>query len=148
MEYGGVDRMDQNVASYRINIRNKKWYWPMISYLLNTAMNNAWQLYRLTSRGSEENLDHLGFLRYVVRAYLGSCVRERPSAGRPSMKVSLRILPEVRFDGRGHYLETSSTQIRCALCGKASRKKCKKCNVGCHVLCTELFHTLPKWCST
>ena len=26
---GGVDRMDQNIGAYMINIRSKKWWWPL-----------------------------------------------------------------------------------------------------------------------
>ena len=26
---GGVDKMDQNTGAYMINIRNKKWWWPL-----------------------------------------------------------------------------------------------------------------------
>jgi len=43
---GGVDRLDKNIAQYRIGIRSRKWYWPIIAYLLQTAMHNAWILYR------------------------------------------------------------------------------------------------------
>lgn len=137
---GGVDRLDENVASYRINIRNKKWYWPMIAYLLNVSMNNAWLLYRMTTRGAEEKLDLLGFTRYVVRTYLATCSIERSSAGRSSLSVSSRVLPEIRFDGISHNLVTVEKQLRCGQCKKATRKKCKKCNVGCHILCAESFH--------
>ena len=38
----GVDRLAQNVAKYFIVIRGKKWYIPILSYLLNACMNNAW----------------------------------------------------------------------------------------------------------
>ena len=27
---GGADRMDQNIGAYMINIRNKKWWWPVL----------------------------------------------------------------------------------------------------------------------
>ncbi|XP_039281477.1 piggyBac transposable element-derived protein 3-like isoform X1 [Nilaparvata lugens] len=141
LHMGGVDRLDENVAAYRINIRNKKWYWPIIAYLLNVSMNNAWLLYRMTQRGVENKLDLLGFTRYIVRTYLQTCTTPRPSSGRPSMKVSNRVLPEVRFSGKDHFLETVEKQVRCALCSKATRKKCKICKVGCHVLCAEAFHT-------
>ena len=26
---GGVDRMDQNISTYMINIRDKEWWWPL-----------------------------------------------------------------------------------------------------------------------
>ena len=39
---GGVDRLDQNISNYRVAIRGKKWYFPIICYLLNVTVNNAW----------------------------------------------------------------------------------------------------------
>lgn len=45
---GGVDRLDQNLSSYRVSIRKKKWWFPIFSWLLGVSVNNAWQLYRLS----------------------------------------------------------------------------------------------------
>ena len=41
---GGVDRMDQNIGTYMINIRNKKWWWPIFPFGVDLAVNNAFQL--------------------------------------------------------------------------------------------------------
>ena len=40
---GGVDRMDENISAYRINIRSKKW-WPIATFLFDVAANNAYRL--------------------------------------------------------------------------------------------------------
>lgn len=34
---GGVDLSDQSVNNYRIAIRDKKWYWPLITSALNIS---------------------------------------------------------------------------------------------------------------
>ena len=58
---GGVDRMDQNISAYMINIRNKKWWWPFIRFLIDLAVNNAHQLYRLQPlQPGQRALDLLG----------------------------------------------------------------------------------------
>ena len=44
---GGVDRMDQNIGAYMINICNKKWWWPLFLFFVDLAVNNVCQLYRL-----------------------------------------------------------------------------------------------------
>ena len=44
---GGVDRMDQNIGAYMINIRSKKLWWPLFRFCVDLAVNNAFQLYRL-----------------------------------------------------------------------------------------------------
>ena len=56
---GGVDSMDENIARYRIAIRGKKWYFPVICYLINVSMNNAW----LFAREGGYNEDLVVFTR-------------------------------------------------------------------------------------
>ena len=42
-----VDRMDQNIDAYMINIRNKKRWSPLFRFCIDVAVNNAFQLYHL-----------------------------------------------------------------------------------------------------
>lgn len=46
---GGTDQMDQNIACYHIGIRGKKWYWPLITWMFDVAIQNSWILYNKTS---------------------------------------------------------------------------------------------------
>ena len=55
----GVDRMDQNVATYSIIIRSKKWCWPFFSYCADVAMQNAWLLCRMTEEIKTSPTDQL-----------------------------------------------------------------------------------------
>ena len=55
----GVDRMDQNILAYRITIRSRKWWWPLFSYLLQVAMQNAWLVYRMTDAAKCRPLSNL-----------------------------------------------------------------------------------------
>lgn len=66
---GGVDRMDQNIATYRISIRSRKWWWPLFAYMVDVAMQNAWLIYRLTGAASHRPMDQLDFRRYVCNVY-------------------------------------------------------------------------------
>lgn len=139
---GGVDRLDQNISVYRVSIRMKKWYWQLLMFLLNASMNNAYQLYRLTPSGRVKGaLDYLGFIRYVVEAYLGMYACQRAVVGRARTATKKRVPDEVRLDGRHHIIISNKTQVRCGLCHKNTLKKCKKCNIGCHVNCFESFHS-------
>jgi len=63
---GGTDQMDQNVNNYCIGIRGKKWWWCLFTWLLDIAMQNAWQLARL--KGT--TVDQLSFRREVPISYL------------------------------------------------------------------------------
>ena len=42
---GGVDLLDQNMSSYMIGHRSKKWWWPVFHFCLDLSVNNAYQLY-------------------------------------------------------------------------------------------------------
>ena len=65
---GGFDRMDQNIGTYMINIRNKKWWWPLFRFCGDLAVNNAFQLYRLQPvNQGQKRLDLLGFRRELFR---------------------------------------------------------------------------------
>lgn len=67
---GGVDRLDQNISVFSSTIHLKKWHWPLLMFLLNASMNNAYHLYRLTPTGrSKESIDYLDFIRSVVQTY-------------------------------------------------------------------------------
>ncbi|XP_055452909.1 piggyBac transposable element-derived protein 1 isoform X2 [Psammomys obesus] len=65
----GVAKMDQIISTYRVGLRSKKWYSVLVSYMIDVAMNNAWQLHRICNPGSP--LDLLGFRRCVACFYLG-----------------------------------------------------------------------------
>lgn len=47
---GGKDRMDQDINQYRVVIRAKKWYWSILMWLLDAAINNATQVYKNIDR--------------------------------------------------------------------------------------------------
>ena len=46
---GGVDRMDQNIGAYIINIRSKKWWWPLFRFCVDLAVNNAFSTLSFTT---------------------------------------------------------------------------------------------------
>nr|CAD7438463.1 unnamed protein product [Timema bartmani] len=66
---GGVDQLDQNISSCRVNVRMKK-YWQMTMFSIYVSANNAWQMYCLTPKGKEDTLYQLSFTRYIVQTYL------------------------------------------------------------------------------
>ena len=41
----GVDWLDQNISSYMIGHRSKKWWWPVFRFCLVLSVNNAYELY-------------------------------------------------------------------------------------------------------
>ncbi|XP_058522939.1 piggyBac transposable element-derived protein 1 isoform X2 [Ochotona princeps] len=65
----GVAQMDQIISKYRVRIRSKKWYSILVSYMIDVAVNNAWQLHRACN--PDAPLDLLDFRRCVAHFYLG-----------------------------------------------------------------------------
>lgn len=141
---GGVDRMDQNIATYRISIRSRKWWWPLFAYLLDVAMQNAWIIYRQTEGARRRQLDQLEFRRDICSIYYTRYSLVRPSVGRPFGRpkhLDKRAPEEIRSDRVDHFIESISTQRRCAVCGVKVKKQCSKCNVGLHLdTCFATFH--------
>ena len=64
----GVAKMEQITSKYRVRIRSKKWYSVLVSYMIDIAMSNAWQLHRACNPGA--CLDLGDFRRYVAHFYL------------------------------------------------------------------------------
>lgn len=60
---GGVDRMDQNISKYRIGIKGKKWYFSIVLYIIDLAVQNAWQLHMMYNKSK---VDQLVFRRTIV----------------------------------------------------------------------------------
>ena len=54
----GVDRMDQNTSAYVINSRPKIWLWPSFLFVVDIAVNNAYQIYRQ----SDLNLQNIDWM--------------------------------------------------------------------------------------
>ena len=63
-EMGGVDRFDQNIATYMITQRSKKWRWPVFRFCVDLAVQNAYQIYRLQARGVSKKLDSSGLFKH------------------------------------------------------------------------------------
>ena len=63
---GGVDRLDENVSCYQISIRGKKWYCPLICYLIDVSVNNEW----LFARKGNYSGDLLSFTQSIVQHWL------------------------------------------------------------------------------
>jgi len=79
-------------------------------------------------------MEHLEFRRQIVLGLVGTTDRRR--MGGPSAAV----IPDMRFDGHEHYLQSTS-QGSCATCGSNTRNKCGKCDKRLHELCFQSHHT-------
>lgn len=131
---GGVDLMDNNISNYRIAIRGKRWYIPIIFWLFDVAMNNSWFL----ARSLGLNLDSLGFRRAVVQALLQK-YGSMPKLPGPK-KMSQKASTPLRLHHGGHLIVTGQPRRRCVMCKSKTVKACKRCDVPLHDSCFEGFH--------
>jgi hypothetical protein len=128
---GGADLVDQFLSDYQPVMVSKKWWWPLFSNFINLLMVAAWRLH-ISCGGT---FDQLSFRRSVVRQLMQSLGNIVPATG-----PSITPLDVIRYDGIGHFLE-SSKQLRCKLCKSNARLKCIKCNVSLHLHCAMKYHT-------
>lgn len=132
---GGVDRADQNISLYRVSIRGKKWYFPIISHCLDMAIQNAWQLHR--HNGGK--MDQYHFRRSLAKGILET---HKKNTKRGRVRSNVNENEFSRFDGRDHLIVYQENQIRCRSCHKKVQFKCNKCNVGLHPkTCFLEYHT-------
>jgi hypothetical protein len=134
---GGVDRLDQNVATYRVSIRTKKWWWSMFYFMLSASVSNAWILYRQSVNYASEKHDLLEFTRRIVLVYLQ---RYSQIADLKRITQKKRALPEVRFDRMDHVIVSILKQRCCRQCGKKVARLCSKRQVPLHVNCFGPYH--------
>lgn len=141
---GGTDQMDQNVNCYRIGVRAKKWYWPIFTWLLDTAMQNSWVLYNKTGR----KISQLEFKREITNTYLKKYGVPPKATGRPPASRAssdCRISDTIRYDGSNHLVKHTDgkKKKRCGRneCKSIIRTMCAKCGVGLCIDCFIPFHS-------
>jgi DNA excision repair protein ERCC-6 len=140
---GGVDRMDQNIGSYRCSIRGRKWWFSIFVFLVEASLQNGWLLHRRMAKSCAAScLDLLAYRRHVAQ-YL--CLNY---ANLSSSKRNLHLLPsascseEIRFDGMNHLVEYCSQERRCAKCEKNAHFICSRCTVHLHPKqCFKDYHS-------
>lgn len=139
---GGVDRMDQNMGCYRVSISGKKWWFPIFTFLVDLALQNAWLLHRRSSQGGgKKTMDLLTFRRHVAQ-YLCGMYGSLPQK---STKSSRTFMPshslEIRSDGKDHHLiEYHPRERRCASCKSNTHFFCSRCQLHLHPKCFKEFH--------
>ncbi|XP_022191598.2 piggyBac transposable element-derived protein 3-like [Nilaparvata lugens] len=138
---GGTDRMDENLSYYRIGVRSKKWYWPLLTWMMDVVMHNSWVL----ARKSGCSISQLDFRREIVNCYLTKFGNPRAGIGRPSISKfgdnNCRVSNDIRLDDSGH-LARDCNRRRCAgECKGTVRSECIKCDVGLCLKCFVPFHS-------
>ncbi|XP_037046510.1 piggyBac transposable element-derived protein 2-like [Bradysia coprophila] len=140
---GGVDRMDQNVSLYRINIHGKKWWSCIFTWMIDVSIQNAWQLHRV----AHPEMPQLDFRREIALYYCRHYGVPPKSTGNRKRKMEKEDYASLRYDNLRHWPRQTAKRRRCALetCQSSIRTMCVKCDVGLCVNCFEPYHSLQKF---
>lgn len=134
---GGTDRADQSIGAYRINVRRKKWWWSILTWMLDASVVNAWILHRLDSHSE---IPLLAFRREVSRHLIASPALPRSRGiGRPR---HCTISDNARFDEMSHWPVGIKQGRKCGIDACTSRPSsgCSKCKVALCLKCFMAYH--------
>lgn len=136
---GGVDLFDNGMNNYRIRIRGKKWYWPLLTNALDAAMVNAWKLHCMFRK--IENLPIMNQFDFRV-SVVEALVTIPENRARCSGKVVINSqLMARRLDKYDHIIEKIGKRGRCGQCGGKTEFGCVKCEINLHPKdCFAQFH--------
>ncbi len=140
---GGVDRMDQNISLYRIGIHGKKWWSCIFTWMIDVAIQNAWQLHRV----AHPEMPQLDFRREITLFYCGHYGVPPKSTGNRLSKISEKDSKSTRYDNQSHWPRSILNRRRCAkeTCNGTPKTICVKCDVGLCIKCFESYHSLEKF---
>ncbi len=125
----GVDRFNQNNNHLRIAVDGKKWYWPIVTRLVDTGMHNAWQLHKKSGAPRPCCVQE------------GACLHHPPRGSSNSSRNSSTGLfgsrpgdMDIRYNCVAHYIKKHAQRRHCAMegcdvkcvtyCGKRDRAVC------------------------
>ncbi|CAH2013828.1 unnamed protein product [Acanthoscelides obtectus] len=128
---GGVDQLDNHISNYRIAMRGKKWYTPLMYWAIDVCVVNSWNL----ARQYGYKKDQLDFRRGIAKELLSTYGREPPVAG----KKRAAIRYPASASGR-HLIITGEARRRCQSCKNKTNKRCDTCKVPLHDKCFLEYH--------
>ena len=124
-----VDRMDQNLLVYMVNLRTKKLWWPLFQLVVEVAVNNAYQRYCQSHLYlGKYRFCFFGFCQAIVDVYYHLCRKRFLSTTLFRGSSSLHHLANnFQLDYINHWIANGSQQ-RCSIpgCKWTSAYYCKK----------------------
>lgn len=129
---GGVDQLDNNISNYRIAIRGKKWYTPILYWMIDLCVANASQL----AREYGYDKDNLQFRREISQHIL------KKYGVKPKMPGPKRSSLYCVTSEGPHLIVCQQARRRCSLCKNKTTKACETCQIPLHDKCFDEFHKI------
>lgn len=135
---GGVDLFDNAINNYRIKVRGKKWYWPLLTNAMDAAMVNAWKLHVFCRKYEEGKcLSQFEFRVAVAEGIMKILPDQKRPTGRTLVSEAMMHHQQ---DGINHLISNFPARRRCAHCNNKTTFGCAKCDVNLHPKCFAEFH--------
>ena len=132
---GGVDVFDSRIQLYHMCFQGKKWYWPIMAWIFETFMSNAFLIHRATIENGNSPIDQLSFRRIVARHLLSSTTKRLLSKKRRVSNPAHHV----------HKIGVMTKRRRCQMSSCPKRQVngagaqvihfCETCDFPCHVEC-------------
>ncbi len=138
LKHGWCRQARRELSQVPYRNSREKWYIPILSYLLNVCMKNAWLFAR---EGGYK--DRLAFTRHIVQHQLKKHGVPPCNPSRQRMLTAKNDhVDEERYDNKGHDISKSIPGSRrlCRQCKGQTVYVCNKCNVPLHVKCSLDYH--------
>ena len=128
-----VDRL-QNLAAYMINLRSKKWWWPLFRFCIDVAINNAYQLYRIKQLNEGES--RMDARRVIVETFTKNYKTKNDSV---ALYPKSATKNHVRMAEENHHWIRKGTQRRCAKNGCKGTSKALNVMLDCTLSVLKVF---------
>lgn len=125
---GGVDLFDNAINNYRIRIRGKKWYWPLITNAIDAAMVNAWKLHCLCRKYETQQ----PMSQHEFRVQVCESIMVKSKYHHPGKNSASSTQLTLRYDRYDHFIGKLNTRHRCPQCGGKTEYGCLKCKENLH----------------
>ncbi|KAI4454281.1 piggybac transposable element-derived protein 4 [Holotrichia oblita] len=154
---GGVDKFDQNMESYSISQKSRRWWLKIFYFLLDASIVNSYILYKTTlklSSKKQKPMTHLMFRKTLANELISDFCSRPKKGRRPEVLVTKNKMYKKQNGTRiaitqlvnvGIHLPVKGTCRRCAYCStkevpKKSQIMCKACKVNFCLECYAVFH--------
>ena len=150
----GVDHSDQINSYYIVENRSMKWWKKVFFHVMNTAVTNAFILYKVSTPAKEQMADRK--FRMAIVSHLLGCYEHPTTPRRMSLANNNNVATEQRLEGK-HFLETGDRRLECVVCTvrgdnhsgvkyksrTQTKTQCKTCvpKVTLCISCFEIYHT-------
>lgn len=136
---GGVDLHDNAVQNYSCSIRSKKWYFPLFTTCLDSAVVNSWKIHCFCAKQENRKPMSQKDFRVMLTKALLLTPDNDDAVDNPDDRDFQQRLPKV---SEQHLIieHPDGKRNRCKQCNKKALYLCQKCNVALHLKCFAEYH--------